>query len=243
MLALAVPLVAFYFLVHPDREALGPLSVPGQGRPAPGSVAGFVAGLPFPPDPFQREAFDALDGRALGAGVGARPARARPWSPPTPCTGPSPRATKAFYTTPLKALSQPEVRRAGRPPRASEVGLLDRRHRDPPPGAGGGDDHRGAAQHAAGRLVAARGPQHGGARRGPLPPGPLPGRGLGGGAGPLPARGRLRLPVGHRRQRQRARGLAALGARADRHRGRAAPAHHLAPPLRRAPAPRTRRPS
>ena len=40
-----------------------------------------------------------------------------------------------------------------------------------------------------------------GPRRGPLPPGPLPGRRLGGGADPHPARGELHLPLGHRGER------------------------------------------
>ena len=64
-----------------------------------------LARYDFPLDDFQLQAIDALDAGAVGAGGGARPARARRWWPSTPSPGPWPSGQRAFYTTPIKALS------------------------------------------------------------------------------------------------------------------------------------------
>ena len=130
---------------------------------------------------------------------------------------------------------EPEVRRARRLLRRGARRAAHRRHHAAPEGARRRHDHRGAAQHAAGRLGPPRGAAHRGPRRGPLHSGPLPGRGLGGGPRPVPGRGPLRLPLGHGEQRQRARRLAALGARGHRRDRGAATADRAAPSLRRLP--------
>ena len=76
--------------------------------------------------------------------------------------------------------------------------------------------------------------------RGPLPPGPLPRRGVGGGPRACPPQRDLRLPLGDGLQRQRARRLAAIDPGADRGGGRGPAADHAAAPLRRAPPQRPR---
>ena len=131
-----------------------------------------------------------------------RPGRARRWWPSTPWPGRWTPGAKAFYTTPLKALSNQKygelVRRHG----AERGRAADRRQLHQRRRPGGGDDDRGAAQHdlrlvAGARRAALRDP-----RRGPLPPERLPGPGLGGGHHPRPARGRPGLPVGDGVQRR-----------------------------------------
>ncbi len=143
---------------------------------------------------------------------------------------------KSFYTTPLKALSNQKFGELAGAHGADSVGLLTGDVAIGSALADRGHDDRGPPQHAAGRLRPLGGPRHRGARRGPLPPGPLPRRGVGGGPRALPARGDLRLPVGDRVQRHRARRVAALGPRADRGDRRTPAAESAAPPLRGAPA-------
>ena len=81
--------------------------------------------------------------------------RARPSSASSPCTWRSATGRKAFYTTPIKALSNQKyadlVRRHG----AENGRAAHRRQLGQRRGAGGRHDHRGAAQHAL-RRVAAR---------------------------------------------------------------------------------------
>ena len=104
--------------------------------------------------------------------------------------GPGARAEggKAFYTTPLKALSNQKygdlVRRHG----AERGRAADRRQRHQRRRPGRGHDHRGAAQHDLRRLGQPRRAALRGPRRGPLPPERLPGPGLGGGHHPQPRR-------------------------------------------------------
>ncbi len=109
--------------------------------------AGVLARLGFPLDRFQEAAFDALDagrsvlvsaptgsGKTVVADYGVARARAA--------------GQRAFYTTPLKALSNQKYAELVEVYGTEQVGLLtgdvshQRRRR------GGGDDHRGAAQHA-----------------------------------------------------------------------------------------------
>ena len=146
-------------------------------------AAGSSAGLPFPPDPFQLEAIDSLDaGRSVlvSAPTGSGKTLVAAYAVHRALAA----GGKAFYTTPLKALSNQKFAELVGRPRRRPGGPAHRGHRRPARGPGRGDDHRGAAQHAAGRLRPAGRPAHGGPRRGPLPPGPLPGRGVGGGARP-----------------------------------------------------------
>ena len=95
---------------------------------------------------------------------------------------------QAFYTTPIKALSNQKyhdlVRRHG----ADRVGLLTGDNADQRRRPGGRDDHRGAAQHDLQPLAGARAASVRRARRGALPPGRLPGPGVGGGHHPPPGR-------------------------------------------------------
>ena len=71
-------------------------------------------------------------------------------------TWPWPTGRKAFYTTPIKALSNQKyndlVARYGE----DQVGLLTGDNSDQRRGTGGRDDHRGAAQHAVRRVPHAR---------------------------------------------------------------------------------------
>ena len=229
----------------PSRQGQGPDGIPaGQGRPAPaGRIhkaalldgvqrsrapehlcqrhrqggrlrAGFVAGLPFELDRFQLEAIDALDeGRSVvvaaptgsGKTVVAEYAVARALA----------EGGKAFYTTPLKALSNQKFADFSRRLGAAQVGLLT-----------GDNSINGDAPvvvmttEVLRNMVYAgsacsRGPALRRARRGPLPPGPLPWPGLGGSHHPPGAGGRPGLPVGHRFQRRRTGGLGRHGARLD----------------------------
>ena len=190
------------------RALSGPAPPPvtRRDRRRPGDPAPLPRRPPFPPDPFQLEAFDALDARAARSSSRPRPARARPWWP-----------TYAIARALAERDRRPSTRRRSRrsPTRSTRSSCAahgrrtrrpaHRRHRHPARGPDRRHDHRGPAQHAAGRLGPPGRPRHGDPRRGPLPPGPLPRRGLGGGARPVRRRGDLRLPVGHGVQRQRAR--------------------------------------
>ena len=195
MLLLMIPLIAFYFVVDPRREAArasdGPL---GPRRASWRRSASML-------DPFQVEALDALDagssvlvsaptgaGKTLVAAYAVHAARAA--------------GRKAFYTTPLKALSNQKF--------ADLCARARRRRRRAP--------HRRRLDPTGAPIVVmttevlrnmlltgsptARRPRRRRARRGPLPPGPLPGRGVGGGADPHAARRDVRVPVGDGRQRR-----------------------------------------
>ena len=132
---------------------------------------------------------------------------------------------KAFYTTPLKALSNQKygdlVREHGREHgRAAHRRQLGQRRR-----TGRGDDHRGAAQHDLRGVADARRPALRRARRGALPPGPLPRPGVGGGDRPPAARGRRscasrRRCRTRRRSRSGSRRCAAAPPRSSRSTGR-----------------------
>ena len=125
---------------------------------------------------------------------------------------------KAFYTTPIKALSNQKyadlVERYG----PKQVGLLTGDNADQRRRARGRDDHRGAAQHALRRVPGDRRPRLRGHGRGALPRRPVPRRGLGGGDHPPPAVGHPGLAVGDGQQRRGVRRLA--GHRARPHEGR-----------------------
>ena len=138
---------------------------------------------------------------------------------------------KAFYTTPIKALSNQKYTRPRPPPRPRAGRAAHRRQRDQRRRPGGGDDHRGAPQHDLRRLAGAAGPALRRARRGALPPGRLPRAGVGGGDHP-PARGRrARVPVGHGVERRGAGRLDHHGARPDRGGDRGAAAGRAPEPL------------
>ena len=125
---------------------------------------------------------------------------------------------KAFYTTPIKALSNQKyadlVERYG----PKQVGLLTGDNADQRRRPRGRDDHRGAAQHALRRVPGDRRPRLRGHGRGALPRRPVPRRGLGGGDHPPPAVGHPRLAVGDGQQRRGVRRVA--GHRARPHEGR-----------------------
>ena len=113
-----------------------------------------------------------------------RPGRARPSSASSPSTSPCTAGRKAFYTTPIKALSNQKYADLAARYGADEVGLLTGDNTRQRRGAGRRDDHRGAAQHALRRLPDARRPRLRGDGRGALPRRPVPRRGLGGGDHP-----------------------------------------------------------
>jgi superfamily II RNA helicase len=83
----------------------------------------FVRALPFPPDPFQEEAFDALDAGqsvlvAAPTGSGKTLVASYAVAQALDAGG------KTFYTTPLKALSNQKFEELGRAYRPERVGLL-----------------------------------------------------------------------------------------------------------------------
>ena len=85
--------------------------------------AGFEAGLGFQPDPFQRDAFDAIDGGSsvlVAAPTGAGKTLVAEYAVATALAN----GGKAFYTAPIKALSNQKYRDLGRIHRAEQVGLL-----------------------------------------------------------------------------------------------------------------------
>ena len=230
-----MPLIVFYFMAIGIGKLLRPLTDRAPrpiGRRRPGVRRRFLDGLPFPPDPFQLAALDSLDagrsvlvsaptgsGKTLVAAYAVRRALAA--------------GRKAFYTTPLKALSNQKFGELAAEHGADRVGLLtgDIAVRPEAPVVvmttevlrnmllAGSDLLEGLGTVVLDEVHYLQDPYRGG--------------GLGGGARPLPARGGLRLPVGHRGQRHRARRLAALGAGPHRGGGRAPPAGAAAPPLRR----------
>ena len=88
----------------------------------------FVRDLHFAPDPFQLEAFDALDGGSsvlVSAPTGSGKTLVAEYAICQTLA----RGTKAFYTTPLKALSNQKYPRAVRRPRRGAGGPADRGHR------------------------------------------------------------------------------------------------------------------
>ena len=168
---------------------------------APQGAAQAGVAYPFELDPFQRRAIrpSTTDGRCWWP---RRPGRARRSWPSTPWPGRSRPGRKAFYTTPIKALSNQKyadlVRRHG----AGRVGLLtgdNAINGDAPVVVMTTEVLRNMIY--AGALGARRAALRR-ARRGPLPPGRLPGPGVGGGDHPPAARGSAGVPVGHRVQRR-----------------------------------------
>ena len=113
---------------------------------------------------------------------------------------------KAFYTTPLKALSNQKYGELVAAYGEDHVGLLtgDTTLRPRAPVVVMTTEVLRNMLLAGSDLL--EGPPHGRARRGPLHPGPLPGRGVGGGPRPLARGDPLRVPLGHREQRRRAGG-------------------------------------
>ena len=118
---------------------------------ATGALAAFAAGYPFDLDDFQLRACAALqEGRGVlvAAPTGSGKTVVGEFAVQLALgTG-----RKAFYTTPIKALSNQKyadlVRRHG-PRRGRPAHRRQHRQRR---GPGGGDDHRGAAEHALRRL-------------------------------------------------------------------------------------------
>ena len=138
---------------------------------------------------------------------------------------------RAFYTTPIKALSNQKFRDLVRRPRRRRGRPADRRQRHQRRRADRGDDHRGAAQHDLRAVGGARPPRCGRARRGPLPAGHLPGAGVGGGDHPPAGRRAAGVPVGDGVERRGAGRLDLHGAGADGGGHRGAAAGHAAEPL------------
>ena len=164
--------------------------------------------------------------RPLGPGRGARPDRARRSSPSTRSRPRSPAGPKAFYTTPLKALSNQKFTdfsaRYGR----DQVGLLtgdNTIHGEAPVVVMTTEVLRNMIYAG---LLDARRPRPRRARRGPLPPGPLPWPGLGGGHRPPRPHDPARVPVGDGLERRRGRRLDRIGPGPHRRGRRGAPAGH-----------------
>lgn len=100
-------------------------SVPGRPAPvvAPAHRRPFLARLPFEPDPFQLEALDALDqGRSVlvSAPTGSGKTLVAAYAVDTAVRS----GGKAFYTTPLKALSNQKFAELAAEHGAERVGLL-----------------------------------------------------------------------------------------------------------------------
>ena len=153
---------------------------------------------------------------------------------------------KCFYTTPIKALEQPEAHRSGAPVRRRAHRPADGRPVDQRRRSRGRHDHRGAAQHAVREFDCAAGAFACRDGRGALPRRPDARRGVGGGD-PAPVRGRATgQPVGDGEQRRGVRRLDPDRARRHHRRRRRAPARPAVAahdgrqaavrPLRRRPA-------
>ena len=99
------------------------------------------------------------------------------------------RGGKAFYTTPLKALSNQKFGDLVDKHGAGAVGLLTGDNAINPEASDRRHDDRGAPQHAVRTLVDAHGAAHRRDGRGALPAGPVPRRRVGGGADPPAAVG------------------------------------------------------
>ena len=127
---------------------------------------------------------------------------------------------------------EPEVRRLRPRVRQRPRRPAHRRQRGERRRADRGDDHRGAPQHDLRGLADARRPALRRARRGPLPPEPLPRRGVGGGDHPPRARGRPRVPVGDGVERRGVRRLDRDRPRPHHRDHRGAPAGRAHEPLR-----------
>ena len=102
---------------------------------------------------------------------------------------------------------EPEVRRSRAPARRRPGRTAHRRQLDQRRRADRGDDHRGAPQHDLRGVARARPARGRRARRGPLPPGPLPRAGVGrGDRAPRPC-GPARVPLGDGLERRGGRGV------------------------------------
>ena len=142
MLMLSVPMVIFYEvsiligrIIERRRSVARLMAVP---EPHPG--------YDFPLDPFQQRAIAALDeGRSVlvaaptgsGKTVVAEHAVAKALA----------EGRKAFYTAPIKALSNQKFTDLARRHGSERVGLLTGDNAINGDAPGGGDDHRGAPQH------------------------------------------------------------------------------------------------
>ena len=138
---------------------------------------GFWRSLPYQPDRFQREAGEALEDGATVV-VTAPTGSGKTLVAEAAVHLALESGERAFYTTPIKALSNQKfgdfiVEYGARPGGSAHRGQLDQRRRPHR-----GHDHRGAAQHDLRRFARTSSRLGGGdPRRGPLPPGP--------GAGPV----------------------------------------------------------
>ena len=157
----------------------------------------------FPLDRFQLEAIDALDAGATSSSR-RRPAAARRSSPSTASRSARRDGRRAFYTAPIKALSNQKFRDLVERYGAERGRAADRRQRDQRRRAGRRDDDRGAAQHDLRPVARPRRPRRRRARRGALPPGHLPRPGVGGGDHPPAAARAAGVPVGDGQQHRRA---------------------------------------
>ncbi len=192
--------------VDPHRVAHAPTTARGDARLrasvtagrahwsgwAPAPAARFLAGYDFALDDFQLRAHRRARRRLVGArrrtdGLGQDAS-----SPSTPSPGRSPQAGEAFYTAPIKALSNQKYPDLVRRTALEQRRPAHRRQRHQRRRTGRGDDDRGAAQHdlrrAPARCATSATCR---ARRGPLPAGRLPRSGVGGGDHP-PRRRRSR---------------------------------------------------
>ncbi len=132
---------------------------------------------------------------------------------------------------------QPEVRRPGAPLRQPHRGPAHRGQQHQRRRTGGGDDHRGAPQHAVHGVAGAVRPRLRRARRGALPGGQVPRRGVGGSHHPPARIGPGRGAVRDGEQRRGVRRMAGSGSRRHRgHRGRAPAGAAVAARAGRAPA-------
>ena len=155
-------------------------------RDAPPVRAAFIAARPFPLDPFQVRALDALDaGRSVlvAAPTGSGKTLVAEYAIAIALAS----GTKTFYTTPLKALSNQKYGDLVREHGAGQVGLLtgdNAINGDAPIVVMTTEVLRNMiyANSPTLRRTALRG-----ARRSALPPGPLPRCGVGGGHHPPPA--------------------------------------------------------
>ena len=249
MLALAIPMYVFYeisvvigWLVSRRRAKAGqPGRRHGLSRPdgsiavrrravRPGTLVACAVTGPrcwpatsFPLDPFQLQAIDALDaGQSVlvAAPTGSGKTVVAEYAVAVALA----EGQRAFYTAPIKALSNQKFHDLRAIHGADRVGLLT-----------GDNAINGDAPVVVmttevlrnmiyGRSPALRRPGRRRARRGPLPAGHLPRAGVGGGDHPPAAGGAPGVPVGHGLQRRGAGGVDDDGPGPDRggHRGAAA---------------------
>ena len=146
MLALAVPMFLLYFI----SIAIGAFALKMRRRKARRTAASVVTG----PARAGASASTGSRSRRSRPSTGAArcssarpPVRARRSSPSTPSPSPVPAGGRAFYTTPIKALSNQKYHDLVGVHGADAVGLLTGDNAVNGDAPDRGDDHRGAPQH------------------------------------------------------------------------------------------------